>query len=219
MVGENNGGEWSDASRWQGFLHRRYPGVSVVVAAGERPFLARYRSWNLHNIEFAEIHSAVAQDLRVAQPSVQAPDSWYLPLQLSGGFRVGQCEHEFGAEAGSMTILDSRSPSRHSGRRYRSAPTPERHASSGISSYRCGDDAARSTPRSMRGWWMLWCNWLQDSPLILPLRIHARRWRRGVGNCVDSACWGSSMRTSLIRTSMSASSLQHAACRLVTCTR
>ncbi len=110
MAGESSGGEWTDAARWQGFLRRRYPGVAVSVDAATQPFRARYRSWYLGDIEFAEIHSTVAQDMSVARPSVQAPDAWYLPLQLRGGFRVGQCEHEFRADAGSMVILDSHRP-------------------------------------------------------------------------------------------------------------
>ncbi|HMV70631.1 MAG TPA: AraC family transcriptional regulator [Pseudomonadales bacterium] len=110
MATDSSRGEWIDASQWQCFLGRRYPGVTTTVDLAARPFRARYHSWSLADIEFAEIRSGSAQRIVVAQPSPQAPESWYLPLQLRGGFRVGQCDQELCAQAGQVVILDSEMP-------------------------------------------------------------------------------------------------------------
>lgn len=110
MATESGGGAWRDASQWQRFLGRRYPGVSITTDPAAGPFHARYRNWSLDHIEFAEIRAISAQRLAVTQPSPQAPESWYLPLQLRGDFRVGQCDQELRAAAGQLVILDSEMP-------------------------------------------------------------------------------------------------------------
>ncbi len=110
MVVESGREAWTDAAHWRHFLGRRFPGLAITIDSGPEPFLAHFCSWSLADIEFTEIRTVSGQRLSVAHASEQAPDSWYLPLQLRGGFHVGQDSHELRARAGHLVILDSAVP-------------------------------------------------------------------------------------------------------------
>jgi AraC-like DNA-binding protein len=101
---------WRSLDGWREFMSLRYPGVQVFSANGGRGFRTRYRSWQFSGLELAEIRSGSGQSLQVPQPQQVAPDSYYLTLQLSGGFHGGQDGQECHAGARSMLLLDSHAP-------------------------------------------------------------------------------------------------------------
>ena len=83
-------GVWNTVDGWRNFMSLRYPGARVFSEGQESGFRTCYRSWRFGGLEFAEIHSASRQSLQVPEPDRAAPDSYYLPLQLSGSFHAGQ---------------------------------------------------------------------------------------------------------------------------------
>ncbi|HQR02907.1 MAG: helix-turn-helix domain-containing protein [Proteobacteria bacterium] len=98
---------WRGLDGWREFMSLRYPGVQVFSENSGRGFRTRYRSWWFSGLELAEIRSASGQSLQVPQPQQAAPDSYYLTLQLSGGFHGGQDDRECHAGPRSMLLLDS----------------------------------------------------------------------------------------------------------------
>ncbi len=100
--------EWQDLDAWRDFMAGRYPGVEVVSPTAG--FRTRYRSWQFGDIEFAEISSASRLGIRVDVPARNAPDCYYLPLQLSGEFYGGQHGRECRAGPRTIFLLDSAAP-------------------------------------------------------------------------------------------------------------
>lgn len=99
---------WRDAAPWREFMMERYPGVEV---SGPRSgFRTRYQSWSAGGVEFAEIESASRQCICVTTPARDAPDCYYLPLQLAGQFRGGQHGRECDAGPRKLYLLDSHAP-------------------------------------------------------------------------------------------------------------
>jgi AraC-like DNA-binding protein len=100
--------EWHSLDAWRDFMAGRYPGVEI--AAPNAGFRIRYRSWQCGAIEFAEISSVSRLGIRVDVPARNAPDCYYLPLQLGGEFRVGQYGREYRAGPRTLCLLDSHVP-------------------------------------------------------------------------------------------------------------
>lgn len=102
--------DYSNLLQWRAFMARRYPGAIVSVEDGSRQFRTRFHCWHLGEIEFAEIRTVASQRLNVSSPRAQAPDCWYLPLQLRGEYLGGQNDRQCQESAGSILLLDSRLP-------------------------------------------------------------------------------------------------------------
>jgi len=110
MSSDQEDGVWSTVDGWRNFMSLRYPGARVFSEGQESGFRTCYRSWRFGGLEFAEIHSASRQSLQVPEPDRAAPDSYYLPLQLSGSFHAGQDGRECHGGARSILLLDSHAP-------------------------------------------------------------------------------------------------------------
>lgn len=100
-------GVWRSLDAWRDFMSQRYPGADITSVGIRRRFRTHYRSWQSCGLEFAEIRSASPQSVHVLLPERDAPDSYYLPLQLKGQFSSGQSGREICGGVRSMLLLDS----------------------------------------------------------------------------------------------------------------